>query len=125
MLIPGVMFAWICVKAVAPGGTDPPCAGLWRPGRPLSWSFTTLAVAAKNVVASGPDYLVRETAFTVQWLVVAPLTLLCVAVVAPRGWSHRGGGLIRAALFATVNRSASARITSIDAVALSVDIGSD
>jgi hypothetical protein len=44
-------------------------------GAGLSWTFTTLAVAAKNVMASVPDYLVIETAFTaVQWIIVAPLT---------------------------------------------------
>jgi hypothetical protein len=43
----------------------------------LSWSFTTLAVAAKNVMTSVPDYLMIETAFTaVQWIVVGPLTAL-------------------------------------------------
>jgi hypothetical protein len=46
-------------------------------GAALSWSFTTLAVAAKNVMSSVPDYLVIETAFTiVQWTLVAPLTVL-------------------------------------------------
>jgi hypothetical protein len=46
-------------------------------GAMLSWSFTTLAVAAKNVMASVPDYLLIETAFTlVQWTLVAPLTVL-------------------------------------------------
>ena len=46
-------------------------------GAALSWSFTTLAVAAKNVMSSVPDYLVIETAFTiVQWTLVAPLTAL-------------------------------------------------
>lgn len=46
----------------------------------LSWSFTTLAVAAKNVMASVPDYVLIETAFTVvQWGVVAPLTALAWA----------------------------------------------
>ena len=46
-------------------------------GAVLSWSFTTLAVAAKNVMSSVPDYLVIETAFTVvQWALVAPLTAL-------------------------------------------------
>ena len=46
-------------------------------GAALSWSFTTLAVAAKNVMASVPNYLVIETAFTaVQWLMVGPLTAL-------------------------------------------------
>ena len=49
-------------------------------GAALSWSFTTLAVAAKNVMSSVPDYLVIETAFTVvQWALVAPLTALAFA----------------------------------------------
>jgi hypothetical protein len=46
-------------------------------GAALSWSFTTLAVGAKNVMASVPDYIAIETAFTlVQWIMVAPLTVL-------------------------------------------------
>jgi hypothetical protein len=44
-------------------------------GAVLSWSFTTLAVTAKNIMASVPDYLLIETAFTVvQWIMVGPLT---------------------------------------------------
>lgn len=40
----------------------------------LSWSFTTLAVGAKNVMTSVPDYILLETAFTVaQFIVVGPL----------------------------------------------------
>jgi hypothetical protein len=51
-------------------------------GALLSWSFTTIAVAAKNVMTSVPDYLVIETSFTaVQWLIVGPLTAF---VHAPR-----------------------------------------
>ncbi len=43
----------------------------------LSWSFTTLAVAAKHPMASISDYLILETAFTVlQFLVVGPLIAL-------------------------------------------------
>jgi hypothetical protein len=43
----------------------------------LSWSFTTLAVAAKNVMTSVPDYMALETGFTaVQFLVVGPLIAL-------------------------------------------------
>jgi hypothetical protein len=54
-------------------------------GAALSWSFTTLAVVAKNVMASMPNYLLIETAFTlVQWVMVAPLT----ALVASR-WERR------------------------------------
>jgi hypothetical protein len=46
-------------------------------GALLSWSFTTLAVAAKNIMNSVPDYLLIETAFTLtQWCIVAPLTVL-------------------------------------------------
>jgi hypothetical protein len=50
----------------------------------LSWSFTTIAVAAKNVMTSVPDYLVIETAFTaVQWAIVGPLTALLLPRRAP------------------------------------------
>ena len=49
-------------------------------GAVLSWSFTTIAVAAKNVMTSVPDYLVIESAFTaVQWAIVGPLTALAFA----------------------------------------------
>jgi hypothetical protein len=81
MLIQAIIFAWIYAHAFARlsgsfwfralvyGAT---CAL-------LSWSFTTLAVAAKNVMASVPNYFYIETAFTVvQWLLVAPLTVLAI-----------------------------------------------
>ena len=43
----------------------------------LSWSFTTLAVAAKNVMTSVPTYLMLETGFTLaQFVVVGPLIAL-------------------------------------------------
>ena len=43
----------------------------------LSWSFTTLAVAAKNIMSSVPNYIVLETCFTVlQFVVVGPLIAL-------------------------------------------------
>jgi hypothetical protein len=79
MLIQAILFAWIYEKAFARrNGTL-----LWRAltygafGAVLSWSFTTLAVAAKNVMTSVPDYLLIETAFTaVQWVMVGPLTAL-------------------------------------------------
>lgn len=45
-------------------------------GAVLSWSFTTTAVAAKNVMTSVPDYLLIESGYTiVQWLMVGPLTV--------------------------------------------------
>jgi hypothetical protein len=82
MLIQAIIFAWIFSKTFADS------AGSWLTrgftyaalGAALSWSFTTIAVAAKNVMASVPDYLVIETAFTiVQWLMVGPLTALAFA----------------------------------------------
>ena len=43
----------------------------------LSWSFTTLAVAAKNIMGSVPTYIALETGFTVlQFVVVGPLIAL-------------------------------------------------
>jgi hypothetical protein len=79
MLLQAGLFAWIYAKGFV-HQTGP----FWvrtlaygALGAVLSWSFTTLAVAAKNVMTSVPSYLVIETAFTmVQWLMVAPLTVL-------------------------------------------------
>lgn len=77
MAIQAVIFGWIYDRAFARQG------GTWlsrgiryaATGAMLSWSFTTIAVAAKNVMTSVPDYLLIETAFTaVQWVIVGPLT---------------------------------------------------
>jgi hypothetical protein len=79
MLIQAGIFAWIYDQTFArqqqPFLTRAVAYGLL--GAVLSWSFTTLAVAAKNVMTSVPSYLVIETGFTlVQWLMVGPLTAL-------------------------------------------------
>jgi hypothetical protein len=79
MLIQALVFAWLYQAAFAGAGAS--WAGrvaLYSAmGAALSWSFTTLAVAAKNVMASVPRYMRIETAFTaVQWLMVGPLTAL-------------------------------------------------
>ncbi len=79
MAVQSAIFAWLYVRAFAPRdgrfGLRTLSYGLI--GAALSWSFTTLAVAAKNVMTSVPDYLAIETAFTlVQWMMVAPLTTL-------------------------------------------------
>jgi hypothetical protein len=82
MLIQSAIFAWIYEKAFARrGGPLPARAAIYAGlGAVLSWSFTTIAVAAKNVMTSVPDYLVIETAFTlVQWMIVGPLTALAFA----------------------------------------------
>ena len=81
MLIQGLVFTWIYDKAFARLSSRlSRSLGYAIAGAVLSWSFTTLAVAAKNVMTSVPDYLVIETAFTaVQWVMVAPLTALAFA----------------------------------------------
>jgi len=79
MLIQAAIFAWLYEKAFADRHDRLPAQALayGAVGAILSWSFTTLAVAAKNVMTSVPDYLLIETAFTiVQWALVAPLTVL-------------------------------------------------
>lgn len=82
MLIQAVAFGWIYERTFARQ------TGTWlsrglryaATGAALSWSFTTLAVAAKNLMASVPDYLLIETAFTiVQWVIVGPLTAIAFA----------------------------------------------
>jgi hypothetical protein len=82
MLVQAVLFAWIYDKGFAGqgGGWLARAARYGALGALLSWSFTTLAVAAKNVMASVPDYLLIETAFTIaQWIMVAPLTVSAFA----------------------------------------------
>jgi hypothetical protein len=77
ILIQAILFAWLYQNAFAPRNGGLPSRGLafGTFGAVLSWTFTTLAVAAKNKMTSVPDYLMIETAFTlVQWAMVAPLT---------------------------------------------------
>jgi hypothetical protein len=79
MLVQSVLFAWIYARMFA---TSPSSRGALifkyaLLGAMLSWSFTTLAVGAKNIMSSVPRFMEIETAFTiVQWLLVAPLTTL-------------------------------------------------
>jgi ABC-type sugar transport system permease subunit len=92
MLIQAAIFAWIYEKTFARwNGTLLQRALLYAGcGAALSWSFTTIAVAAKNVMTSVPDYLVIETAFTVvQWIMVGPLTALAFGRLSPRDGEFR------------------------------------
>ena len=87
MLLQASLFAWIYTKGFAPENRPfwMRALGYGALGAVLSWSFTTLAVAAKNVMTSVPDYLLIETAFTtVQWIMVAPLTALAFSLSAMR-----------------------------------------
>ena len=79
MLIQGGIFAWVYAQAFSrsTAGFGSRALLYGALGAILSWSFTTLAVAAKNVMASVPSYMLIETGFTlVQWIMVAPLTVL-------------------------------------------------
>jgi hypothetical protein len=87
MLIQAVIFTWIYQQTFARSDGTVVSRGLLYAagGAALSWSFTTIAVAAKNVMTSVPDYLVIETAFTVvQWIMVGPLTAVAIGQVSPR-----------------------------------------
>ena len=82
MLIQAVIFAWLYQTAFAGRGVSITVRLVGYPvlGAVLSWSFTTLAVGAKNLMASVSNYVKIETAFTaVQWLIVGPLTVLAFA----------------------------------------------
>ena len=82
MLIQGFIFAWVYQHTFARDNANLLSRGVRYAalGAVLSWSFTTLAVAAKNLMASVPNYLVIETAFTVvQWIMVGPLTAFAFA----------------------------------------------
>jgi hypothetical protein len=82
MLLQAVLFAWVFDSSFSRAR-----GSIWRRGAyfaafgaVLSWSFTTLAVAAKNVMTSVPDYLLIESAFTVaQWAIVGPLMALALS----------------------------------------------
>lgn len=78
MSIQAVLFAWIYTRVFAPwSDTTSRALGYAAFGAALSWSFTTIAVAAKNVMSSVPDYLLIESGYTLaQWLIVGPLTAL-------------------------------------------------
>jgi Na+-transporting NADH:ubiquinone oxidoreductase subunit NqrE len=79
MAIQSVIFSWVFSRLFA-GNRDSILkdgllyglgAGL------LSWSFATLAVAAKHPMASISDYVVLETGFTIlQFAIVGPLIAL-------------------------------------------------
>ena len=79
MVIQGVIFSWAYPRLFPARGS-----ALFRPGLAyglalaiLSWSFTTLAVAAKNIMSSVPLYLLLETGFTLlQFAIVGPLIAL-------------------------------------------------
>jgi len=79
MLVQSVLFAWIYERmfAITPSSMTASILKYALLGALLSWSFSTLAVGAKNIMSSVPRFMIIETGFTlVQWLIVAPVTAL-------------------------------------------------
>jgi hypothetical protein len=76
MIIQGVCFALVYNALFAPmAGWFAAAVAYAVFGALFSWSFTTLAVAAKNRMTSIRDYIAIETAFTgIQWVVVGGIT---------------------------------------------------
>jgi hypothetical protein len=77
MLLQGIVFALVYPRLMANPGTI--ANGLLFAGGAavLSWTFTTLAVAAKHRMASVRRFVAIETAFTaVQFAIVGPLLAL-------------------------------------------------
>lgn len=85
MCIQALLFAWIYQRVFAAwSGIRARALGYAAFGAALSWSFTTIAVAAKNVMSSVPDYLLIESGYTLaQWLIVGPLTAWLLQQNAP------------------------------------------
>jgi hypothetical protein len=90
MSIQAVLFAWIYAGVFAQWTEiKSRVVGYAAFGALLSWSFTTIAVAAKNVMSSVPDYLLIESGYTlVQWLMVGPLTVLLLRRAEPLQSAH-------------------------------------
>jgi hypothetical protein len=79
MLIQGIVFSWAYPRLFPGRGSSILIPGLvyGLALAILSWSFTTLAIAAKNIMTSVPTYIELETGFTLlQFLIVGPLIAL-------------------------------------------------
>lgn len=77
MLIQAVLFAWIYPRVVARPESLTDGMKFAAVAALLSWSFTTLAVAAKHPMTSIAGFIAIESGFTiVQFLLVGPLWAL-------------------------------------------------
>ena len=79
MVIQGICFALVYNGVFEPmeAGMAAKMMAYFAFGALFSWSFTTLATAAKSPMTSIRDFTVIETAFTIiQWLAVSALTVL-------------------------------------------------
>jgi hypothetical protein len=77
MLLQGIIFAWAYVRLSRDPESISSGLRFALAAAVLSWTFTTLAVAAKHPMASVPRFVAIETAFTIaQFAIVGPLLAL-------------------------------------------------
>lgn len=77
MLLQAALLAWLYPRVVARPESLTDGIKFAAVAALLSWSFTTLAVAAKHPMTSIPGFMLIETGFTlVQFLLVGPLWVL-------------------------------------------------
>jgi hypothetical protein len=88
--IQALLFSWVYARVFSLWSDLKLCAlGYAVFGALLSWSFTTIAVAAKNVMSSVPDYLLIESGYTLaQWVIVGPLTVRLLRGAQPFQAAH-------------------------------------
>lgn len=78
MIVQGAVFAWVYPRLFGERSGALQSGLVYGLGLGLlSWTYTTLAVAAKHPMTSISDFMLLETGFTVlQFLVVGPLIAL-------------------------------------------------
>jgi len=94
MLLQGSIFAVVYLRLEEDRGTLSSGLRFAAMAALLSWTFTTLAVAAKHPMTSVSRFVVIETAFTaVQFVLVGPLLALSarVADATPRAVASSSG----------------------------------
>lgn len=88
MLIQGAVYSWLYGKVFAPQATSWLKSGLafGALAGALAWTYMAVAVAAKHVMTSVPDFLALETGFVVlQFAIAGPLMGLAYHRGAARG----------------------------------------
>ena len=76
MLIQGAVYSWLYGKAFAPRATSWMKSGLafGALAGALAWTYMAVAVAAKHVMKSVPDFLLLESGFVaLQFAIAGPL----------------------------------------------------
>lgn len=88
MLIQGAVYSWLYGKVFAPQVTSWLKSGLafGALAGVLAWTYMAVAVAAKHVMTSVPDFMMLETGFVVlQFAIAGPLIGLAYHRGAARG----------------------------------------